>query len=536
VRNAWLFAKDWVQESAEELDDGDLDFSKRDERIDAGRRTAMQEIWSGRGFDGVKALLAGSEAPFAVGRCAAPTIPDLPMATEFVRGCLALDGDQQRKADGCLQGFLVTLEESIRANVLRAVLADAAPQMVARLLCCAPFRRETWSLVDQSGTEVVALYWREVSPWWRGHSDEDRLEMVDRLLAARRPRAAFFAVHLDWDKVETSRLKRLLQAVATVGDEGDGRYRLDPHDLSGALTSIPGRPGVTETEMAHLEFLYLRALDHTEHGIPNLERQIAQSPLLFVQAVAITFKRNDEGQDPPEWRIDTPERHAALATSTYRLFESIKLTPGTERDGTVNRDKLLHWINETRRLCVEHGRPEIGDQCIGKLLARSAPGPDGEWPSLAVWTARLLFVTRRVNLLISYGSGLDKAKGEHLGADDDGLQLYRVWRQPLRSGDPVRVDVLRLCPQEGPVSASSAPPTPRAPPPRISPSPRAASDDRRSTPSFNGSRIMPAPWRANGMRGTRRTSSVVGGSGRLQAIARLPPRLGTNPTLSANLN
>jgi hypothetical protein len=31
-------------------------------------------------------------------------------------------------------------------------------------------------------------------------------------------------------------------------------------------------------------------------------------------------------------------------------------------------------------------------------------------------------------------------------------------------------------------------------------------------------------------------SSVVGGSGRLQAIARLPPRLGTNPTLSANLN
>ena len=43
--------------------------------------------------------------------------------------------------------------------------------------------------------------------------------------------------------------------------------------------------------MAHLEFLYVSALDHTEHGIPNLERQICQSPSLFAQAVALTYKR-----------------------------------------------------------------------------------------------------------------------------------------------------------------------------------------------------------------------------------------------------
>jgi hypothetical protein len=133
--------------------------------------------------------------------------------------------------------------------------------------------------VDQKGAQVAALYWRAVSPWWRG-PDEDRLEMIDRLLAIRRPRAAFFAVHMDWDKVETSRLKRLLQDVATVGDEGDGQYRLAAHDLSDALSSLDGRPGVSETVMAHLEFLYLRALDHSEHGIRNLERQISQSPLL----------------------------------------------------------------------------------------------------------------------------------------------------------------------------------------------------------------------------------------------------------------
>jgi hypothetical protein len=29
-------------------------------------------------------------------------------------------------------------------------------------------------------------------------------------------------------------------------------------------------------EIAQLEFLFLRALDHREYGIPNLERQIAE--------------------------------------------------------------------------------------------------------------------------------------------------------------------------------------------------------------------------------------------------------------------
>lgn len=387
ARNAWLFAKEWVQESAEELADERLDFTKRAERIDAARRVAMHEVWSERGFDGVKELLAGSEAPSAVGRYAAAVIPDTATATDFARACLTLANDPHGKADRCLEGLLVVFEPAARAEVLRAILTGRSAPEVARLLRCAPFRRETWNLADQQGAEVAELYWRDVSPWWRDHTDEDRLEMIDRLLAASRPRAAFFAVHLDWDKVETSRLKRLLQAVGTVGAEDKGSYPVDRHDLSDALSSLGGRPGVTETEMAHLEFLYLRALDHTEHGIPNLERQMAQSPSLFVQALAITFKRSDDGEDPPEWRIDDPERHGALAIATYRLFETIKLTPGTERDGAVNRDKLLHWINETRKLCAEHGRPEIGDQCIGKLLARSAPGSDGSWPSPAVCDA-----------------------------------------------------------------------------------------------------------------------------------------------------
>ncbi|HZL69716.1 MAG TPA: hypothetical protein VFC29_20580 [Candidatus Limnocylindrales bacterium] len=128
-------------------------------------------------------------------------------------------------------------------------------------------------------------------------------EVIDRLLEARRPRAAFHAVHFALQEVETSRLKRLLNEVGSCDSEPAGTYRIDPYYLSSALSILQGRPGVTPDEMARLEFQFIRALDHSEHGIPNLERRLVESPQLFMQVLALTFRRTDGGEDPPEWRI-----------------------------------------------------------------------------------------------------------------------------------------------------------------------------------------------------------------------------------------
>ena len=99
-------------------------------------------------------------------------------------------------------------------------------------------------------------------------------ELVDRLLEAQRPRAAFNAVHMDWQKVETSRLKRLLMAVAGSNTEPAGSFQLNTYEISAALEELNQRAGVTRDEMAQLEFVFITALDHSEHGIPNLERQV----------------------------------------------------------------------------------------------------------------------------------------------------------------------------------------------------------------------------------------------------------------------
>src|SRR5206468_4015534 len=76
IRHGWLFAKQWVEESADELDEDDHDFTAREERIHALRLEALAEVWAQRGFDGITAVFAESEAAPIVGQYAALCITE----------------------------------------------------------------------------------------------------------------------------------------------------------------------------------------------------------------------------------------------------------------------------------------------------------------------------------------------------------------------------------------------------------------------------------------------------------------------------
>ena len=207
-------------------------------------------------------------------------------------------------------------------------------------------------------------------------------------------------------------------------------YPLDSYHIAEVLTSLGGRTGVTSDEMAQLEFLYLSALDHSERGIPNLERQISESPALFGQAVALTYKRSDDGEDPPEWRIEDPEHRAAVAAATHRLLGRINRIPGTASDGTINKEALMLWLTEARRLCAQHGRAEIGDQCIGQLLSRATAEDDGIRPCLAICEAMEAIASP--DIAQGFAIGVYNARGAHYREEGGGQEReladkYRDW-------------------------------------------------------------------------------------------------------------
>lgn len=432
IRHGWLFAKHWVQESVDEIEDEDFGYEKREERINRLRHQAMTEIWTERGFEGVKELLVGSGAAGTVGRYMASCVTSLDTRVDFIRRCLSLDGELRSKADWCLQGFFMAIEDKPRAKVLQIAAEMLPAEERKRLFVCAPFQASTWRLLDRCGEDIRAGYWKDVDPEWGRHSPAELTEIIDRLLEVRRPRAAFHSVHMDFKDIETSHLKRLLRDVATVDAEPAGHFKLDRYYISEALDSLDGCAGVTRDEMAQLEFLFMEALDDSKHGIPNLESQIAQSPVLFVQAVALAYKRSGEGEDPPEWRIENPNQRSTVASSAHHLLDQMKKIPGTDEEGRIDVTVFATWLAEARRLCREHGRADIGDYCLGQLLAKAPVGENGIWPCEAVCEAMEEIASTEIGE--GFHIGVHNSRGVHW-RDEGGKQerelaaKYHTWAE-----------------------------------------------------------------------------------------------------------
>jgi hypothetical protein len=199
-------------------------------------------------------------------------------------------------------------------------------------------------------------YWRETYVRWDRHDESEINTLVDRLLEAQRPRAAFSTVHMDFDKVETKRLATLSRTVATSAAEPAGHFQLAHHDVSNAFKSLAGRADTPRDELAQLEFMYVTALDHSAYGIPTLEGELARDPRLFMQLVALVYRRRDDGQDPPEWSIPDDERRRTAATTAYNVLRRSRRVPGTDEHGVIEPLALHKWIDDARARAVARAR------------------------------------------------------------------------------------------------------------------------------------------------------------------------------------
>jgi addiction module HigA family antidote len=446
LRNQWLFEQQWVQESFGEISQPDFDFQKHDEKIRTLRIAALQEIWTARGCEGIISLLQNSGAAYTIGWHMADGVVEPSSTADFIKRCLKVDDqDLAAKVDNLIRGLLMKLDTSVRLGITQEMAKTLSPDLTCRLLKCSPFQRDTWEEVDRQGEALRQQYWLEVSVDSLRKDSPDVNEAIDRLLEASRPRAAFAAVHFALETVETSRLQRLLHAVGTSNSETSGTYRLDPYYLAEALKALQARTGVTEDDMARLEFLFITVLEYTDHHIPNLQRQVGKSPALFAQVLALTYRRSDGGEDPPEWKPRDDEQAVALATAAHRLLRNIKLIPGTEAAGKIDEKDLNGWLKEARALCAKYGRVEIGDQMIGQLLSSAPVGTDGAWPSEEV--RKVLEENGTRDIATGVQLGVYNSRGVHFRGDGGGeeralAQKYRNWSRALAFQYPYVSNVL----------------------------------------------------------------------------------------------
>lgn len=438
VRHAWLFEKQWVEESLEEAEDDKFDHRRHQEKIGNARRNALSEIWPTVGYEGIKRLCQLGEASLIVGWLLAEGILPATDAEAFT-GQLVSEPNSAAWVDRCLSGFLgrhdPALRETLLLNLERRFLddeLDGADKLI-RLVKAAPFIKSTWENVERLPKEIRLRYWQEVYPQWQHQSATELRELIERLLDVGRPRAAFHAVHFVTDELDSDILVRLLKEVATNDSEPVDQHHFRDYEIEEALKVLDQRTDVAKADMVTLEFAYLAILDRGKRGIPNLERELANSPALFVQLLALAFKRRDGGIDPPEWQSEG-ETKSARAAQAYRLLHAATRLPGAGDDGNIDSAELKNWIVEARTLCKTYGREEIGDQLIGDLLASSPPGSDGIWPHETV--RDVLEEVGTTNIARGMSIAKYNARGAHFRARGGGEEReladqYRNWSKQI---------------------------------------------------------------------------------------------------------
>lgn len=445
---AWLFRDGWVEESAEEIEDIEsFDFDKRDERIRNLRTDALREILRHRGLAGILELSVRGRASWVIGALVASNVLSEQELHELLRLALApiLAGkDEVHAHKNLIGGALRAMPDDYKRDAtLKTVAASLPEEETAQLLILAPFGKSTWKLVDTLGKAAQAKYWCEVIPGWLHENDAENNEAVERLLKAKRPRAAFSCVKYHPEKLDVQVLFRVLSEMAQGGNDEPSQYMLEHYHVEKAFEPLNSSPALTLDQKAGLEFAYLDALARPwsrrdSYGIPNLERYVEAHPELFVQAIAWTFKRKDGVTDPAEFQIP-PERIKIMAERGYKLLEAIERIPGHNELGELEAAHLAQWITTVRHEGNALGRADIADICIGKLLSHAPVGKDGVWPCEPV--RDVMEDVQSEPLMSGARTGIYNSRGVHArgeGGDQerDLAEKYRKWSQALQVSHP----------------------------------------------------------------------------------------------------
>ena len=448
ARHRWLFQWQWIDVSTDEIEDEEFDYHQQEERIARQRREALLEVWKQAGLNGILDLCRSGEASGVIGIHLAEIHTGIELAVDFVQELLSDESaDLQDKLDQCIAGFLMKLDEQQRSDTLSELLDRLAGQNESciRLLRCAPFDDGTWRHVDRLRKSLRRRYWREVNPRWGGFDAPDMARFVDELLEVDRPRAAFHVAHLELKLLDSLRLVRLLKEVATNNSEPSGHYQINSYDISAALDVLEERGDTSRDQLAQLEFTFIKVLDHTEHGICNLEVQLSETSSLFMQALALAFKRNDGDEDPVEWQLPNSDNRAAVASAANSLLKEARRIPGTQADGSIDLQALKEWVEQARVLARQYGRADKGDRMIGQLLSHCLAGEDGVWPCEAVRDAIEGIASSEI--AIGMFAGIRNAHEEtpHGEGDTQVRELadqYRRWSREIAFDHPYTSNLL----------------------------------------------------------------------------------------------
>lgn len=445
--HSWLFLSNWVEWSADELDDDEAIGEGREQRITEARKGAVKEVFDSEGFDGLIRLASVGEGGYQVGWATAQVLQEVSNRVGLILAVFDKTKDFQDAPERSLiAGLLAGASDNGEHIAILEGVSQATDASKLKQVCLiAPFGQQTWEFVDCQGADAKDFYWRNVQPGFLRDDADELNHAVSNLLKVGRPRATFGLIRFELSAVPSKSVYQILSD-ATSSSEDFPANHMEGYAIKEAFKHLNERGEISVNDMASLEFRYLAVLEREEETIPNLERQINENPEMFAQAIAFVFRRSDENEDPKELQLEVEEFVKTRAEQAYRLLDRLSSIPGRDRDGLVSSDRLVSWIKSVRKFLKDWARSEVGDSQIGQLLAKAPVGEDGVWPCEPVRDA--MEETLNNDIASGFRIGKYNLRGVHVRGEGGNQERelaaqYDGWADALSHSHPRVAKVLR---------------------------------------------------------------------------------------------
>lgn len=437
LRHLWLFENPWVEDAADRLENPAMGYDERMKRTRAARKQALEEIWLKGGVNDVMRLCRHSKAPGVVGDTLFDVLPDGDVIPEILRTFInATDKLDAARRHEVASGLMWRMADANLQSFLRRLFQENGRDLWFELVLVAPFKAETWSVVDEQPEAARKRYWSEVTPKWLPDDQANADRAVTALLDVGRAVTSWFLAGWNANKLMPSTLVRILRAIATGEGEQLGDRKIEPYSLSEAFKAIHESRVLTPIELAQLEFAYSEAFEFQTYGLPGLHDHLRDHPGMLAELVSLIYRTEKQSGETP---TEPSSKEKALAGRAYRLLHQLKRVPFAEDASADGRSRLVQWLRSAHAACVEVDRGRSGESQLGELLGRTENGKDGLWPNENVRDA--LEEIGSEQLLSAMVIGRLNARGavyrRRGGIDDHDLaEQYRRWAASLQLRNP----------------------------------------------------------------------------------------------------
>ena len=404
-RHKWLFAS-WPRLPEER----NLDYKELGKLVEQRRERAIQEVFVSYGTDGVLQFGEGVESPETVGYAFSQISHDSAVEAEVLGRTLSITASR----DGVPP--LLRLGLSYVGGRFRKEGPDWVKRVrqldgmgwdankLTNLAWGLPQNGQTWDWIETWSNEAARSYWRQVPLAVLEEPERDTVRAIRNLLEVGRPFRAIFLASMSLHHLKDKAFAMpMFQEVIIKALEEAPKQSRDQEWYPPDLTSVAHRveellnalekQGISDSILAGIEWTWMPALEHGTRGLKVLQKQLSSDPELFIRALTLAFRAEDE--EPKE--LSGNEKR--MGRQAYRLLEGWKRMPGRQEQhqpkekiegdivfdvGRVDQGELFSWIGRARELARECKRLGVCDSRIGNMLAYSPADADGAWPGEAV--------------------------------------------------------------------------------------------------------------------------------------------------------